>query len=141
MNERNGFSLPGIPMILAVIVGWLLLGYAILTTVQAQAAPHPFVLFPFALAVALLMFVNKGFFQVQPNQGKVLQLFGRYTGTVRDEGLHWTNPFFTKHGISLRVEAGSIATVIGANGAGKTPSIRIIALCCSRFTRAARTAG
>jgi hypothetical protein len=103
MNERNGFALPGIPMILALIVAWLLLGYAIVTTVQAQAAPHPFVLFPFALVIALLMFLNKGFFQVQPNQGKVLQLFGRYTGTVRDEGLRWTNPFYAKHGISLRV--------------------------------------
>ncbi|MEO6689165.1 MAG: SPFH domain-containing protein, partial [Dokdonella sp.] len=47
-------------------------------------------------------FLGKGFFQVQPNQGQVLQLFGRYSGTVRDEGLRWTNPFYAKRPISLR---------------------------------------
>jgi regulator of protease activity HflC (stomatin/prohibitin superfamily) len=44
----------------------------------------------------------KGFFQVAPNEGQVLQLFGRYAGTVRLEGLRWTNPFCTRRRISLR---------------------------------------
>jgi regulator of protease activity HflC (stomatin/prohibitin superfamily) len=33
----------------------------------------------------------------------VLQLFGRYIGTVRDPGLWWANPFFTKGHVSLRI--------------------------------------
>ena len=44
-----------------------------------------------------------GLFTVHPNQGKVLQLFGNYVGTVRDPGLRWANPFFSKKAISLRV--------------------------------------
>ncbi len=44
-----------------------------------------------------------GFFTVQPNQGVVLTLFGRYVGTVSDAGLRWANPFFTKKHVSLRV--------------------------------------
>lgn len=44
-----------------------------------------------------------GFFVVNPNEGRVLQLFGDYRGTVREPGLRWANPFFTKHTISLRV--------------------------------------
>jgi regulator of protease activity HflC (stomatin/prohibitin superfamily) len=44
-----------------------------------------------------------GLFVVQPNQGKVLQLFGNYVGTVRRPGLAWANPFFSKRSISLRV--------------------------------------
>ena len=40
---------------------------------------------------------------VNPNEGKVLQLFGDYVGTVRTPGLRWANPFFTKKRISLRV--------------------------------------
>jgi regulator of protease activity HflC (stomatin/prohibitin superfamily) len=44
-----------------------------------------------------------GFMVVQPNQGKVLQLFGNYAGTVREQGLWWANPFLTKKSISLRV--------------------------------------
>ncbi len=44
-----------------------------------------------------------GLFTVSPNEAKVLQLFGNYKGTVREPGLRWVNPFFTKRGISLRV--------------------------------------
>jgi regulator of protease activity HflC (stomatin/prohibitin superfamily) len=44
-----------------------------------------------------------GFFVVNPNEGRVLQLFGAYKGTVRTPGLRWASPFFTKKHISLRV--------------------------------------
>ena len=44
-----------------------------------------------------------GFFMVNPNGAKVLQLFGTYKGTVRTPGLHWANPFYSKRGMSLRV--------------------------------------
>ena len=42
--------------------------------------------------VLLLM----GFFTIQPNQARVLILFGDYKGTVRDEGFHWANPFYSR---------------------------------------------
>jgi regulator of protease activity HflC (stomatin/prohibitin superfamily) len=51
------------------------------------------------VAVALL----PGLFMVNPNEGRVLQLFGDYRGTVKDPGLRWANPFYTKKAISLRV--------------------------------------
>ncbi|MBI4877946.1 MAG: SPFH domain-containing protein [Acidobacteria bacterium] len=54
-----------------------------------------------ALAVEVVLMV--GLFSVQPNQGVVLQLFGRYTGTVRNSGLRWANPFYSKKPVSLRV--------------------------------------
>jgi regulator of protease activity HflC (stomatin/prohibitin superfamily) len=44
-----------------------------------------------------------GLFVVNPNEGRVMQLFGRYVGTVRQEGLRWANPFYSKRHISLRV--------------------------------------
>ena len=44
-----------------------------------------------------------GHFTLQPNEARVLILFGAYRGTVRDSGFHWTNPFNTKRRISLRV--------------------------------------
>lgn len=44
-----------------------------------------------------------GMFMVNPNEGKVLQLFGEYSGTARDPGLRWANPFYTKKAVSLRV--------------------------------------
>jgi regulator of protease activity HflC (stomatin/prohibitin superfamily) len=44
-----------------------------------------------------------GLFVVNPNEAKVLQLFGRYVGTVKAPGLRWANPFFSKRRISQRI--------------------------------------
>lgn len=52
---------------------------------------------------ALAGFCWLGLFMVAPNEGRVLQLFGRYVGTVRKPGLRWANPFFSKKSVSLRV--------------------------------------
>ena len=52
-----------------------------------------------------------GFFMVAPNQGRVLQLFGRYVGSERSEGLRWANPLYMKAKVSLRVrnfESGTL---------------------------------
>src|SRR5437868_3118801 len=55
------------------------------------------------LVGVVLLICLGGFFTVAPNEGKVLQFFGRYVGTVRDAGPRWTNPFYSKRGVSLRV--------------------------------------
>ena len=69
--------------------------------------------------VAILVFICWfGFYMVHPNQGKVLQLFGRYTGTDRENGLRWANPLYSKKSVSLRVrnfESGRLK-VNDANG-------------------------
>lgn len=46
-----------------------------------------------------------GFFVVGPNEGVVMQFFGRYAGTVREEGLRWANPFYTKRRLSLKMRS------------------------------------
>ena len=51
----------------------------------------------------ILVFLMVGLFVVHPNEARVLQLFGRYVGTVREPGLRWQNPFYTKRRISVRV--------------------------------------
>jgi regulator of protease activity HflC (stomatin/prohibitin superfamily) len=56
-----------------------------------------------AIVIALSSFGFAGLFTVAPNEGRVLQLFGAYRGTAREEGLRWANPFYTKKRISLRV--------------------------------------
>ena len=100
MNERNGFSVAGIPFVVFCIVLFAIAGYAVFSSVPSQNATG--VVAGVALG-ALTVFLLKGFFQVAPNQGLVLQLFGKYAGTARNEGLRWTNPFYTKQRISLRV--------------------------------------
>ena len=56
-----------------------------------------------ALAFILVMVLWGGLFTVQPGQARVMQLFGGYVGSVREPGLRWANPFYTKKAISLRV--------------------------------------
>ena len=53
--------------------------------------------------VALDVFFITGLFMVNPNEGQVLQLFGKYVGTAKQEGLRWTNPLYAAKRISLRV--------------------------------------
>jgi len=93
-------TLPGIPMLLALLLAILLTFAALFAAAAADAVGS-------ALLLALLGFVEffllVGLFMVQPNNAVVLQLFGRYIGTTRDEGLRWANPFFSKRAVSLRV--------------------------------------
>jgi regulator of protease activity HflC (stomatin/prohibitin superfamily) len=55
------------------------------------------------LLTAFIGLLLAGFFTVNPNEGKVLQLFGAYRGTVRTPGLRWANPFYRRRRVSLRV--------------------------------------
>lgn len=58
---------------------------------------HPIVpLFVTAIiALPVLIIMMTGFFTLQPNEARVLILFGAYKGTVRDSGFHWGNPFYS----------------------------------------------
>jgi regulator of protease activity HflC (stomatin/prohibitin superfamily) len=55
---------------------------------------------PTALAAA---FVLRGLILVNPNQAKVVLLFGRYRGSVREAGFYWINPFTVRTDISRRI--------------------------------------
>jgi regulator of protease activity HflC (stomatin/prohibitin superfamily) len=48
------------------------------------------------------VFLLKGFFIVNPNKSMVMVLFGKYAGTVKENGFSWTNPFYRRISISLR---------------------------------------
>ena len=63
---------------------------------DASAAGVPLIL---ACAVLMLIavFLLLGYFTLQPNQARVLILFGAYKGTVRSNGFHWANPFYARH--------------------------------------------
>ena len=49
------------------------------------------------------VFLLRGAFSVNPNEARVLQLFGAYAGTVKTPGLRWANPFYTKKRVSVRI--------------------------------------
>jgi len=56
----------------------------------------------FIVLILVFVFTLPGFFLVNPNTSKVLLLFGKYIGTVKDNGFFWANPFYTKKFLSLR---------------------------------------
>lgn len=58
---------------------------------------------PIYLIITALSFIGLfGFILVNPNTSKVVLLFGKYVGTIKQNGLYWANPFYTKKKISLR---------------------------------------
>src|SRR5262245_46390584 len=63
--------------------------------------PYGIVGFTLLWLLDILGFV--GLFVVNPNEAKVLQLFGTYVGTVKEQGFKWMNPFITKRRVSLRI--------------------------------------
>ena len=82
----------------------LLLGlFALLGLLGAARNDDPGRAIGFGLLILVLTLLGLGLFTVQPGQGRVLQLFGDYKGTVREDGLRWANPLYTKKSVSLRV--------------------------------------
>jgi regulator of protease activity HflC (stomatin/prohibitin superfamily) len=71
--------------------------------VQAARAQNLIGVFSWLFIGIVLLVCLKGFFMVNPNQAKVLQLFGTYVGSVRETGLRWANPLYSKVAVSLRV--------------------------------------
>ena len=100
MNERQYSAPSGIPALIGIIVLLLANGAWFVRSIQTQSVAS--ILVAILFGIVLLVCLG-GFFTVAPNEGKVLQFFGRYVGTVRDAGPRWTNPFYSKRGVSLRV--------------------------------------
>ncbi len=88
-------------------LGLLVLGPLMLWAGRGQ--PLVMLLGVLLIVAAVLMFA--GLYMQQPNEGRILTLFGRYTGTDRAEGLRWANPFAVKRRISLRARNLNAPTI------------------------------
>ena len=92
--------------VVQVLNGWMMLGLLLailaldLGLVLARALQGPMTVF-FILSLVTAVFLLPGFFSLQPNEARVLVLFGAYKGTVRESGLHWGNPFYTNGNVSV----------------------------------------
>ena len=100
VRERAYNGIPGIPILLVLLLAEAALVWMLVMNIRAQSAPE--IVFA-AVMIALVMFLAAGLFMVNPNEGKVLQLFGEYKGTAKVQGLRWANPFLSKKKVSLRV--------------------------------------
>lgn len=79
----------------------LLIGLIIYLFSQADTAGIWSVPVGILLLVADLLML-KGFMQIEPNNARVMIFFGKYKGTVKENGFFWVNPFFNKVPITLR---------------------------------------
>ncbi len=100
ITEKRIQAKKGIPMLLLFIL--LLIVDIGLIIFAGKNRVVPLMIVCIALIpVIIVMFV--GLFMVNPNESKVLQLFGKYVGTASEPGLRWANPFYGKKAVSLRV--------------------------------------
>jgi regulator of protease activity HflC (stomatin/prohibitin superfamily) len=100
VQVTSGWSMLGLN--LGLLLGGALLSIACLIAgANTEGAPALglLVTIPLSAAGAIMFF---GHFTLQPNEARVLTLFGTYVGTVRESGFFWTNPFMTKMKLSLR---------------------------------------
>ena len=86
-KPKNGYS--------AFFILLLLIGLSLFMIIALRFIPAALLLVLFLSCFAGLMTVN-------PNESSVLVLFGKYMGTVKENGFFWTNPFYIKKKISLR---------------------------------------
>jgi regulator of protease activity HflC (stomatin/prohibitin superfamily) len=100
IKERELQAAPGG---IALAIGLGVIGLCILLFVTAGANQSPAPAIVAAIVLPLDILALAGLFIVNPNEGKVLQWFGQYAGTVRQPGLKWALPFYTKRKISMRV--------------------------------------
>jgi len=91
----SGYLMIGLLLVVqAIAIYWMVMAI----TVQAVWSVIGAV-----LTNLFISFLWAGLFMVNPNEAKVLQLFGKYVGTVREPGLRWANPLYWKSKISTRI--------------------------------------
>ena len=100
MKETPIRSQPGIPMLLALLAAMLVGAWFALSGIRAEAIAQ---VIAGALLAVVAGFCLFGLYMVEPNQSAVVSLFGKYVGTVKENGLRWNNPFFAKKKVSQRV--------------------------------------
>jgi hypothetical protein len=100
IKEKERAAPSGLIAIALLLPALALLVYGL---VQAALANDLWMVGLYAVAFLVGVLLLCGLFVVNPNEGRVLQFFGRYVGTAKDAGLRWANPFLTKKHISLRV--------------------------------------
>ena len=100
IREIKRKVLSGYLMIVVLAVMQLGLAYVFVRALQTQSLA---ILIPTVIASVIVLICWGGLFMVHPNEAKVLQLFGKYAGTVHESGLKWSNPFYSKSAVSTRI--------------------------------------
>jgi regulator of protease activity HflC (stomatin/prohibitin superfamily) len=95
-SERRTDGAAGVPILLGAIVA-IIVGIVLIIIAN-----------PVTVALSILLLIGavlglRGLTQVAPGQARVVQLLGRYTGSIRRTGLRFVNPFTTRRPVSTRI--------------------------------------
>jgi len=120
MAEIAGWSVPGVRVLVTGIV--LLLAGIVLLALGVSLGPNAAGPIALIWAAAVLIVAGylalRGLTAVVAGEARVVQLFGRYRGTIRAPGLHWVNPYARRRRVSVRIRnhETAIAKVNDADG-------------------------
>jgi hypothetical protein len=127
VREKEAFGAAGLPLagaaFVLVVAGTGLVGTGIAGLAGGAAISTPVAVGAIVLGVVAVIaagLAGGGLTMVAPGEARVLQFLGRYTGTVRLDGLRWVNPFTTRRKVSTRIRNHETA-VMKVNDADGNP--------------------
>ncbi len=103
IKPTNGYA--------ALVLSLLIFSGTIFSIVYVANNQAPIFVIPALLCLVVCFFIWKGLLINQPNNARVLNLFGKYVGTIKDNGLFFVNPFYTANKLTQRVQNMSIPTL------------------------------
>lgn len=135
VRVQNGWFML-ILLIAALLADVGLMVFAIKDGVETTGQPHGGLLAIAVIALPIIVVLMLGFFTLQPNQARVLVLFGAYKGTVRTPGFHWGNPFYSR---GPQAAGGLQARIAAAKGIATAPAADQKTLGMNKISLRART--
>ena len=90
--------------LLGFIIILLLIGVSAYLFLQVREETNAVTIIAACLLLIIALFLTRGLLIIQPNHSRVLNLFGKYAGTIKDNGWFYVNPFYTTENISLRAQ-------------------------------------
>ena len=100
IRERERQAMSGLVIVFVFVAMLAASIFGLITSIRAHSFP---IFITSVVAILSTLFLMMGMFTVNPNEARVLQLFGDYAGTVRTPGLRWANPLYTKKRVSVRI--------------------------------------
>lgn len=97
--ERTRTAISGYPMLFVALLFIATAVWGLVAVIRTEMLVFLWFIFP---PIVLFVLTMVGFFVVNPNDSRVLVLFGSYKGTVKKNGFFWANPFYTKQKVTLR---------------------------------------
>ena len=103
IHERDARAIPGFPALFALVVASVVLAGAVVYELSSAGSISSLVHLGTAILIALVLLGYRGLTVVDPNEARALVLFGRYDGSLRQQGFYWVNPFTRRPRISIKV--------------------------------------